>query len=131
MMQLNLRALSIRQPWAELILRGIKTIEVRSRPTKIRGRVQIYASLGRLDEVVEAEVADNNDLDIDSLPRGVLVGTVELVDCLPLRLSDSQAAGFTITDIEGQYGWHLANPQRASRLLKPTKHPQPVWFNPF
>ncbi len=39
-----MRALSIRQPYAELILRGIKTIEFRSRPTKIIGeRFYIYA----------------------------------------------------------------------------------------
>lgn len=31
-------ALSIRQPYAELILRGVKTIEYRSRPTKMIGR---------------------------------------------------------------------------------------------
>jgi hypothetical protein len=38
-------ALSIRQPYAELILRGIKTIEYRSRPTRIVGeRFWIYAS---------------------------------------------------------------------------------------
>src|SRR5688572_21152433 len=42
-----MRALSIRQPWAELILRGIKTIEYRSRPTRIVGeRFWIYASKG-------------------------------------------------------------------------------------
>lgn len=28
-----MRALSIRQPWAELILRGVKTVEYRSRRT--------------------------------------------------------------------------------------------------
>ncbi len=40
-----MRALSIRQPYAELILRGIKRIEFRSRPTKIIGeRFWIYAS---------------------------------------------------------------------------------------
>jgi predicted transcriptional regulator len=40
-----MRALSIRQPYAELILRGIKPIEFRSRPTKIIGeRFYIYAS---------------------------------------------------------------------------------------
>ncbi|MCH8823433.1 MAG: ASCH domain-containing protein [Planctomycetes bacterium] len=40
-----MRALSIRQPYAELILRGEKTIEYRSRPTKIIGeRFYIYAS---------------------------------------------------------------------------------------
>jgi hypothetical protein len=41
----DMRALSIRQPYAELILRGIKPIEFRSRPTKIIGeRFYIYAS---------------------------------------------------------------------------------------
>jgi predicted transcriptional regulator len=40
-----MRALSIRQPFAELILRGIKTIEYRTRPTRIIGeRFYIYAS---------------------------------------------------------------------------------------
>ena len=39
------RALSIRQPYAEQILRGEKTIEYRSRPTKIIGeRFYIYAA---------------------------------------------------------------------------------------
>jgi len=41
----RMRALSIRQPYAELILRGIKPIEFRTRPTKIIGeRFYIYAS---------------------------------------------------------------------------------------
>jgi len=43
-----MRALSIRQPYAELILRGVKTIEFRSRPTHIIGqRFYIYASKGK------------------------------------------------------------------------------------
>jgi len=38
-------ALSIRQPYAELILRGIKTVEYRTRSTRIIGeRLYIYAS---------------------------------------------------------------------------------------
>jgi len=42
-----MRALSIRQPYAELILRGIKTVEYRSRSTRIIGeRFHIYASKG-------------------------------------------------------------------------------------
>ena len=40
-----MRALSIRQPYAEQILRGTKRFEYRSRPTTIRERVYIYASL--------------------------------------------------------------------------------------
>ncbi len=39
------RALSIRQPYAELILRGIKKIEYRSRRTRIIGeRFYIYSA---------------------------------------------------------------------------------------
>jgi hypothetical protein len=46
------RALSIHQPYAELILRGKKKSEYRSMPTNIRGRVYIYAALmpGLLEE---------------------------------------------------------------------------------
>jgi hypothetical protein len=44
----DMRALSVRQPWAELILRGIKTVEYRSKPTRIIGeRFWIYASCSR------------------------------------------------------------------------------------
>lgn len=40
----EIRVLAVRQPWASLIVEGLKTIEVRSRPTNIRGKVAIYAS---------------------------------------------------------------------------------------
>jgi hypothetical protein len=40
-----MRALSIRQPYAELILRGIKAVEYRTRPRRIIGeRFYIYGS---------------------------------------------------------------------------------------
>jgi hypothetical protein len=110
-----MRALSIRQPHAEAIMRGTKTIEYRSAPTRIRGRIYIYASLGRYSKAIEAEMMDEYEIDdiaCDELPRGVLVGTVELHDC------------------DGEE-WHLREPKRETRLCKPTKQPQPVWFNPF
>jgi predicted transcriptional regulator len=44
-----MRALSIRQPYAELILRGIKTAELRSMSTTIVGeRFYIYACKKKL-----------------------------------------------------------------------------------
>lgn len=112
-----MRALSIRQPAAEQIMLGTKTSEYRSRPTSIRERVYIDAACGRFDAETEAELALETGLDLDALPRGVLVGTVEIVDCEQLA--------------EGEYAWHLARPERAKRLLKPKKHPQPAWFHPF
>jgi len=32
---------------------------------------------------------------------------------------------------EGVYHWHLAEVERAGKLRKPERHPQPVWFKPF
>jgi len=125
------RALSVRQPFAELILRGIKTVEVRSRRTHVRGRVYVYASRTRDNPGDEARVSRKHRIDVDALPRGVLVGTVEIVDCSPLRRPDSKAAGFAITDPAGLFAWHLARPRRAARKLTPAKQPQPVFFNPF
>ncbi len=110
-----LKALSIRQPWAELILRGDKTVEFRSQITKIRGRVYVYAALGKPDGDTDVNAAMAG-LTWDELPKGVLVGTVEVVGC------DSAEDG---------YEWQLANPQRLETPLKPDNQPQPVWFNPF
>jgi hypothetical protein len=110
-----MRALSIRQPHAEAILRGVKKIEYRSGPTKVRGRVLIYAGLGRYSVADEAEMMAEygiRDVACDDLPRGVLVGTVDLFDC------------------DGGE-WHVRDPRRAAKLLKPKNQPQPVWFVPF
>jgi len=108
----TVKALSIRQPWAELIMRGIKTTEYRGRPTKVRGRIFIYAALGRCDPDDECECQQEHGIDVNSLPRGVIVGTVELFD------SDGDE-------------WKLRLPERANELRKPDNHPMPVWFTPF
>jgi hypothetical protein len=126
-----MRALSIRQPWAELILLGHKTIEVRSRRTNLRERVFIYAGLNRIEPREEARISARFGVDVDDLPRGVLVGTVAIVGCLPLKEDDGEAACFDIADTDGFYAWLLARPQRAEVLVKPKNQPQPMFFNPF
>src|SRR4051812_46967191 len=124
-----MRALSIRQPWAELILLSHKTIEVRSLRTHIRERIYIYAGLGRIDSEVEARIARKFEIDTEELPRGVLVGTVEIVDCRPLTQSQNRAALRSRSDeTEGQFAWILERPERARALRKPKNRPQPVFF---
>jgi len=86
------RALSIRQPWAELILRGKKRIEVRSRPTNIRGPMYLYASLTRGAD--DAKCRASTGRTWEELDRGKLVGIIEITDCRELREPDSRAAGF-------------------------------------
>jgi len=111
----SMRALSIRQPFAEAILRGLKTTEYRSQPTKIRGRFLIYASLGRYSHEEEQEMLedlDMTDVDMDALPRGVIVGSVELHD-------------------SNEGDWHLRDPHKAEKLVEPKNRANPVWFYPF
>ncbi len=107
-------ALSVHQPFAELIMLGEKNAEFRSRPTNIRGRVYVYAS--RTFDEYDREICEEAGLDPDELPRGVIVGSVEIVDCVK----------------DGKwYAYILENPKRLKRPLKPTEHPQPKFFYPF
>ena len=63
-----MKALSIKQPWAWLIIHGGKDIENRSWHTKLRGRFLVHASKGM------------TKFAMDDLERGGIIGSVELVD---------------------------------------------------
>lgn len=124
------RALGVQQPWAELIVRGVKSLEVRSQPTRVRGRVAIYASK-RPSTLQAAElVVDEFGLNLDTLPKGLLVGTVEVVDCRACRPDDSPAACVPEHLLIDQYAWVLKNPCRIEP--RPVRFlPYGVWFYPF
>jgi hypothetical protein len=127
----DMRALSVRQPWPELILLGRKTIEIRSKMTHLRERVYIYASQNRIEAEEETRIAAQYGIDVGALPRGVLVGTVEITGCRPVEKSDSEAACFEIKDGAGFYAWVLDRPKRAEVLEKPTRQSRAWFFEPF
>ena len=154
-----MRALSIRQPYAELILRGIKRIEYRSRRTNIVGeRFYIYAAgkkwaagsgpravwsrdLGGAEpppwivELAEAMELLGPDA---RLPSGVIVGSaivdrVEHVDSGSLIVDGRRTLSpSTIHNPPSTFfRWHLRDVERIARPRKPERQPQPVWFRPF
>ncbi len=118
-------ALSVRQPMLELILRGRKTVEVRSRSTRVRERVLLYAPM-TVHEHPAYSIAE-----VDALPCGVVVGSVAIVGCRPLALSDARSAGCARFDaIAGLYAWLLEAPERwrEKEWFHPMEHPQPgLW----
>lgn len=96
-------ALSIRQPWASLILKAGKNIENRSWPTNVRGRILIHAAKGmtrsehedaidfavaaikatpRRDGQTKMVTLKELGFSFDDLQRGGIVGSVEIVDCV-------------------------------------------------
>lgn len=56
---------------------GEKDTEYRSRVTSVRGRIAIYALLSN-ENLEDAELFE---LSFDKVPRGVIIGTVELFGC--------------------------------------------------
>ena len=102
-----MKALSIRQPWAWLIVNGYKDIENRVRPTQLRGRVMIHAgkavdsyalALWLSDSVLRAIPMPN----IQELVTGAIIGEVDITGCV----TASKSPWFT-----GPYGFVLANPK--------------------
>jgi hypothetical protein len=88
-------ALSIRQPWAWLILNAGKEIENRDWPTRFRGRFLIHASKGmtldEYDNAVDTAILAGRKRPFKpgtilpapkDLEKGGIVGSAELVDCV-------------------------------------------------
>ncbi len=85
-------ALSVKQPWAALIVAGVKLVEVRTWGTRRRGRVLIHA--GRVpDERPEAWAqVTTPELRAAAGQRGGIVGEAELVGCRTYDTAEAFAA---------------------------------------
>src|SRR5687767_13786295 len=106
---------SIRQPFVEQILRGIKKYECRSRPSNIRERIYLYASARPLGSVRQWRKVGKLP---GQLPTGRIVGSVEVVDCVRRKA------------ICAEFAYVLTNPRRLRRSLIPVNQPQPVFRRP-
>jgi hypothetical protein len=102
-------ALSVRQPWADLIVNGIKDIENRAWPTDFRGRLLIHAAMTvEWDDVQEVYELLGLAAPADYQPvAGALLGWTEIVDCVK-----SHPSRF----FHGPYGFVLRN---SKRLVRP------------
>ena len=106
-----MKALTIQQPRAELIMQGRKSIELRKWRTKHRGLLAILAG-----KTVDTGQCRKHGLDPDKLTKGAIVGTVEMEEIIEFsqelwgklrdqHLSDESRPG-------KWKGWKLQNPQR-------------------
>ena len=134
-----MKAISIKQPWASLIVHGIKDIENRTWATKYRGKVLIHASgtwfkypnsdstLGDLFTDFQWEKIRENYVKnlysilepkaiIDRLPTSAIIGEVEIIDCVINHESIWAEKNIIFQEEEKNdekyqiFNWVLANP---------------------
>ena len=124
-------ALGVHQPWAELILRGVKTIELRRTNTIRLERIYLYATKQISDLAVAQRAIRSYQLDLKSLPQGQIVGSLEIVRSRKAVPEDADAACVPKQFIKNLYAWELANLIPFEQPI-PTKHiPYGTWFYPF
>jgi hypothetical protein len=87
-------ALSLKQPWAALLVAGRKTIEVRNWPTVRRGRILIHAARVS-DDRPEAWAQVPADIRLLAERIGGIVGAAELVDYVTYRSREAFAGDQT------------------------------------
>ena len=114
----GLPALTVQQLFAELIVRGVKTIENRTWYTSHRGPLVIHAGtstrvyrsdfpafLGRV-RAANAQHELDALAPIGDLPRGAILGTVDLIDVC--RLEDTYDSPWAV----GPWCWIVSDPRR-------------------
>jgi hypothetical protein len=119
-----MKALSLWQPWAEMIFRtdddgvALKPDETRSWPTHVRGRIAIHAAKKPLRSILREFPQLKMSLMLcgvreHELAFGAIIGTVEIVHCLPtalVRRADWQLCWGDYT--LGRWAFELLSPIR-------------------
>ncbi len=105
----NIPAISIRQPWAELILLGKKTIELRSWSTDYRGQLWLHTGL-------KGELDLEEKFNLPNLFTGGYVGRIILAAVIPMdpvRWQMWQSKHLQTSPYRsGIYAWILSSPRR-------------------
>ena len=105
-----MKVLTIKQPWATLIIQGDKRFEFRSWQTKYRGDLLIHAGKG-IDKQAAKRLAKYLP---ENLPLGKILGKVKLVDCIKMSPEFKEILLKENDEIyknsfKENYGWQLEN----------------------
>lgn len=105
-----MKALTIRQPWASLIIFGYKTYEFRSWKTNYRGKILIHAGLG-IDKNVLIRF---NKYNLE-YTKGAIIGEADLEDIMVVdeqlkkELIKLNSLVYENSNYIEKYAWKLTN----------------------
>ena len=107
-----MKALSLKQPWAELILQGKKKIEIRKWNTSFRGQFLIHASK-------IPDEAGMKKFNMKNLDCGCIIGKAELVDVKEYNSDEefNKDSNLHLAGREwGNFGFILKNVERLNPI---------------
>lgn len=119
-----MKVLTIKQPWATLIMQGDKRFEFRSWQTKYRGDLLIHAGKG-IDKEAMKRLAKYLP---DEIPLGKILGKVTLVDCIKMcpefkeMLLKENSDIYTKSSFSENFGWQVENIQVFDEPIKAKGH---------
>jgi hypothetical protein len=106
-----MRCLSVSQPYADLIIEGRKTIELRTWNTKFRGEFLVHVPLK-----VNKQASKRMGINEKNLKTGVIIGKVEIYDVKVYNSLDELKSDYKKhfagkEYLNHRYGFLLRNPQ--------------------
>ncbi len=112
-----MKVISIKQPWASLIVYGYKEYEFRTWKTKYRGDILIHAS----KNIDKDNIDKYKHLNIES-PTGCIIGSATITDCLEVTSKLERQLSIKNNLVYGQsknrkgYAFYLTNPNLINKI---------------
>lgn len=132
--------LSLMQPWASLIVMGIKTIETRRWQTSHRGVILIHASQRKAGALITTEPPVARYIShFNKLPFGCIIGQATLVDIVLLQDLSLSATDIACRTLElnafgdetlNRYAWLLEDAVCFNEPISARGHLH-LWRYPF
>ena len=119
-----MKVLTIKQPWATLIMQGDKRFEFRSWQTKYRGDLLIHAGKGIDKEAMKRLFKYLPE----NIPLGKILGKVKLVNCIKMSpefkemLLKENNEIYTKSSFQENYGWQLEDVEVFEYPIEATGH---------
>lgn len=109
-----MKALTLKDPWAQLVAEGVKTFETRSWGTKYRGPLALHSS--KAFAAADKDKADESLFDVvaehlppySKWPRGAVIAVCDLVDCA--RIVAYSRNGLPLAPLVDLWADHTAGP---------------------
>jgi len=113
-----MKVLTVREPWASLIVNGYKKYEFRSWKTNYRGKILIHTS-----SLMDKDMLDKfKDYNLDYI-TGAIIGEAEIVDCILVdkefndELREINPVVYGRSNHVETYAWKLDNVKKYDKVI--------------